>query len=463
MFGRRFERIADSFGNLSLTAKGILVVAIPVCALLAAVAVFYDFQLQTRDAAAWVAHTVSVRGDIRRARTQIDSLEDNLRGYLLTRRESYLDPYWPGRQELLKVIAALRTAIADDPAQSQRLARVEQTSSAALGLLESLRQNAAANRFSNKEERLGVASASIESVRSQLDAMEAEEGRLLVERTKTQHRAQRRLEYAIFAGGLLGLLGGLAAALLFTRSIVRRVHNVEELARLVAGQSNAKSHTGPGDEVTRLERTLGDAARLLAAQSEELRAAHNDLESRVERRTAELRRVNEDLRQSNDIRQALIKSSPLAILAMDLEGKVIFWNPAAERIFGWTEAEIIGKPLPVVPEALRFEFDAALERLRRGESMQGEERTRLRKDGSSVEVAIWTAPLRDAAGVISGALVIDIDVTERKMLEEQFRQSQKLEAVGRLAGGVAHDFNNLLTVIMGYAEMLASEAEDSPP
>jgi PAS domain S-box-containing protein len=292
--------------------------------------------------------------------------------------------------------------------------------------------------------------------------MEAEEERLLQERITAGHRAHHRLMLAIVAGGLVGLLGGFAAALLFTRSIVRRVHRVEELARRVAGQSCAEPEEGRGDEVTRLERTLNQTARLLAAQAEQLRRAHDDLESRVDQRTAELSQANEYLRQARDVRQALIKSSPLAIFAIDLEGKVIFWSPAAERIFGWTEAEAIGKTLPVIPEHRMHEFEAALVRLRTGESMQGDERTHQRKDGSRIEVAIWTAPLRDASGAISGYVTIDADITERKLLEEQFRQSQKLEAVGRLAGGVAHDFNNLLTVIMGYVEMLIADAQGAP-
>jgi len=462
MSGRRFERIAGSFGNLSLSAKGILVVSIPVCALLAAIAVFYDFERQTRDAQTWVDHTVVVRSEIRRVRGQINALEDSIRGYLLTLRESYLEPYWAARKELPRVLASVRKEFGDNPSQLQQLAKTEEMAGAAMTLVESVRQDAAANGFARGAERLESARASIEAVRSQVGVMEAEEERLLQERITAQHQAQHRLELAIFVGGLVGLLGGFAAALLFTRSIVRRVHRVEELARTVAGQSCAEPDAGRGDEVTRLERTLNQTARLLAAQSEQLRAAHNDLESRVARRTAELSQANEYLRQANDVRQALIKSSPLAIFAIDLEGKVIFWSPAAERIFGWTEGEAIGRMLPVIPENRMHEFEAALVRLRTGESIQGDERTHQKKDGSRIDVAIWTAPLRDASGAISGYITIDADITERKLLEEQFRQSQKLEAVGRLAGGVAHDFNNLLTVIMGYVEMLITDAQGSP-
>ena len=461
MSGRRFERIAATFGNLSLTAKGILVVSIPVCALLASVAVFYEFQLQTRRAADWVDHTIQVRSDIRRARGQINAAEDSVRGYLLSLRENDLDRYQAARKELPLILASIRAAVADNPIQTGHMAKTEEVTGTAMAQLESVRREALAKPSAAEVERLESARNGAEAARIQLGVMEAEEQRLLLDRTAAVYRARNRMTAAILSGGLVGLLGGFAAALLFTRSIVRRVHRVEALARRVAGQSYADPDAGPGDEVTRLERTLNQTALLLAGQAEQLGVARSELERRVEERTAELSRANENLRHANEVRKALLKSVPLAIWSIDLTGNVLFWSPAAERIFGWTEAETIGKPLPVIPDDRKHEFEAAMARLRAGESMEGDERTHQRKDGSRIEVAIWTAPLRDASGVINGFVTIDADITERKMLEEEFRQSQKMEAIGRLAGGVAHDFNNLLTVIMGYVEMLLAEAKDS--
>jgi CHASE3 domain sensor protein len=235
MSGRRFERIAAAFGNLSLTAKGILVVSLPVCALLIAIAIFHQFELETSEAAAWVEHTLQVRSDIRRVRSHINSLEDSVRGYLLTLRESYLEPYWAARQELPEIFASVRTEIGDNPSQLQHLAKTQEMTDAALGLLEKVRQNAAANHFTGGTEGLELARAGITGVRNELGLMEYEEQRLLEQRTAAEHRALERSEWAIIAGGLVGLLGGFAAALVFMRSIVGRVHRVEELARKVAG------------------------------------------------------------------------------------------------------------------------------------------------------------------------------------------------------------------------------------
>jgi PAS domain S-box-containing protein len=158
------------------------------------------------------------------------------------------------------------------------------------------------------------------------------------------------------------------------------------------------------------------------------------------------------LKETNARLQAIIETSPLAIVTLDLGGRVLGWNPAAEKTFGWSAEEVRNRVLPVVPEAERPEL---LELIRGGEPLLGTERRRLRKDGAVIDTEVWTAPLRNPAGELSGLMAIYADITQRKQLEEQFRQAQKMEAVGRLAGGIAHDFNNILTVITGYGEMVA--------
>jgi two-component system cell cycle sensor histidine kinase/response regulator CckA len=168
----------------------------------------------------------------------------------------------------------------------------------------------------------------------------------------------------------------------------------------------------------------------------------------------ERKRGEEKLRTTNQALQTLIQASPLAIISLDLDGNVRSWNPAAERIFGWSELEVLGRPLPIPAEGQPQESRELLERLQKGEPLAGVESRRPRKDGSLIDVILSAAPLYNAQGDIYGVEALFADLSEHKQLEEQFRRAQKMEAVGRLAGGVAHDFNNLVTIIKGYSQLL---------
>ena len=158
---------------------------------------------------------------------------------------------------------------------------------------------------------------------------------------------------------------------------------------------------------------------------------------------------------------AVFRASPLALLTLDREGRVTGWNVTAEQIFGWSHDEVTGRPLAMAGGGAEKIIEGIVDRTLAGESISGVEMTQWRKDGTPFDAAIWTATLRDAEGV-SGIVAMVADVSVRKRLEEQLRLSQKMEAVGRLAGGVAHDFNNLLTVINGYSSMLVNSVGGQP-
>lgn len=175
------------------------------------------------------------------------------------------------------------------------------------------------------------------------------------------------------------------------------------------------------------------------------------------REITERKRSEEAVRQANETLRAVIETSPLAIYTLDLEGIVRTWNSSAQKMFGYTQEEAVGAPLPVIFPEEYSSFRRRLANLITGDSQQGAEERRRGKSGHAVDVSFWTAPLRDANQSVTGVVEVVADNSERKRLEEQFRQAQKMEAVGRLAGGVAHDFNNLLTVITGYCQMLLDQ------
>ena len=161
------------------------------------------------------------------------------------------------------------------------------------------------------------------------------------------------------------------------------------------------------------------------------------------------------LLERSDMLRTLAEALPLAIVVADLNGHVQMWNPAAERIFGWTTAETFGKPTPGVLDNRTADHRHLHDRVVQGEAFTALEDQRQRKNGAVINVSVWTAPLRDTSGRVSGTMEVISDITERNQLEGQLRQAQKMEGIGQLAGGVAHDFNNLLTAIVGYTDMLA--------
>jgi two-component system, cell cycle sensor histidine kinase and response regulator CckA len=183
---------------------------------------------------------------------------------------------------------------------------------------------------------------------------------------------------------------------------------------------------------------------------EELRHANVELD----------RRKTRELRDSQNRLSLIVDSSQDAIIGKNLDGVVTHWNKGAEEIYGYTAQEMIGQPISVLAPAERSdEVPKILEKIRNGERVEYFESVRVTKDKRTLNMSISVSPIYDADGNVVGASTIARDITSRKKIEDQLKQSQKMEAVGRLAGGVAHDFNNLLGIVTACSELLRDRVD----
>jgi PAS domain S-box-containing protein len=146
---------------------------------------------------------------------------------------------------------------------------------------------------------------------------------------------------------------------------------------------------------------------------------------------------------------AVVESTDDAIVSKDLNGIILTWNNAAAQMFGYSGQEIIGKSVRcLIPEELQHEEAEILSNIRMGKRISHYETLRIRKNGERFDVSITISPLIDGEGKIIGASKIARDITERKRLEKQLIQSEKLAATGRMAATVAHEINNPLDSVL---------------
>jgi PAS domain S-box-containing protein len=163
--------------------------------------------------------------------------------------------------------------------------------------------------------------------------------------------------------------------------------------------------------------------------------------------------------------RAMFESSPVGIAVLTLGATFVSANRALETMLGYTSAELSGRPVwELYPDQSSAAPLAYVDRLLSGEleSYHREQRFR-RRDGREIHVQVTAALIRDDAGQALYGICMMEDVTERKQLEAQLQQAQKMEAVGRFAGGIAHDFNNTLAAIAAYAQILHDDLDADDP
>jgi PAS domain S-box-containing protein len=181
---------------------------------------------------------------------------------------------------------------------------------------------------------------------------------------------------------------------------------------------------------------------------------------------SERRHAEKALQQAYDQIHQIIDNAPgVAIQGYDHEGRVLFWNRASERLYGFTEQQALGRRLGefLLSEEDAREFDQMVQRtLQTGQAASLREWETRTASGTPRYILSSLFPVRLEGGQ-TWIICMDVDITERKRLESELFRVQRLDSIGRLAGGIAHDFNNLLTAIMSYADLAIARLPEQHP
>ncbi len=333
-----------------------------------------------------VAHSYSVMGRLEVTLQHVVEVETSARAFALTGLEPLLAHYESARGTLAQDEDALRHLTIDNPNQQQRLDALEPQVRAALQFAESLvakrRRLSAVPSASEALEAERV----MDAVRATTQEMQAEETRLLSQRTQKTMAGRRSTSLIILVGTFVG-----AGCLALARFAVNREIDVSARARAHISLLNA------------------------------------ELEQRVEQRTATLQSEITERKWVEEVRErlaAVVESSDDAIISKTLEGTITAWNRGAEKVFGYSSSEVVGKPMLMLlpPERMDEEPDI-LARTGRGESVEHFETVRVRKDGERIDISATISPIRDRGGAIVGASKIARDITERKRAERAVKDA----------------------------------------
>jgi PAS domain S-box-containing protein len=407
-----------------LPQRVILGIGLAVLLIISAASISLD--IKARSDATWVAHTFEVMNGIAEVRLLVRRAESAGRGFGLNGEASFESEFQETQDRIGPAFAALKEKLRDNPVQLNRLGEAEKTAEQRLAISRKLIEKKKAadadgvnTMFASAEGRVLM-----RQLNDHFDRLIAEEEHLLDLRTARSRQTGTVLMSIDLAGASLILL-------------------------LVA--------------------VLMREGRLLQTSLHASEAANQSLEAAVAERTEHLLAAQEEMRLSTSVLKNTVHSMAEAVLVIDPKGEIVLSNPAAEKMLRYRPGMNVGNlralsnvfhadgttPMPLE--------DFPAPRVLRGEEFDEQELViSPLRGGNQIHLVVSGRPLREKSGAISGAALVYHDITASRETERKLIEAQKLEAIGKLTGGVAHDFNNMLTVITGTTETLVSRLRNQP-
>jgi signal transduction histidine kinase len=407
-----------------------IVLGIGLAVLLIISAASIGFDVKSRSDAAWIDHTLGLLKKLSDMRLLTRRAESAARGFVLTNDPNLVKDYRDAYDRIAPAFADLMETTKDNPIQAQLLESGKTLIDSRLAVSsELLRLQAAGDTagiaaLTAKAQGRGI----MQSIEANFDKLVAEEEKLLAVRTADSRQTRFILLAVELSGALLILM----------------------IAVILIGKTRRSS-------------------RILVNSLTATKAANETLEAAVAERTEHLLAAHEEVRHSASVLQNTFNSMAEAVLVIDTTGAVVLSNAAAERLVPFRPGMNVDQLRAASPlyqtdgstPVPANEMPATL--ALRGEQFDGKELIARPVSGRDpLHLVVSGRPLRDASGVISGAALVYHDVTAARETERKLQQAQKLDAVGKLTGGVAHDFNNMLTVITGTTETLVAGLRHQP-
>jgi PAS domain S-box-containing protein len=383
---------------------------------------------RSRSEASWINHTMEVSNKLKDVQLLFQRAESAVRGYLLTGDQSFTEDYRGSLDQILSAFLELKQAFNDNPAQLQLLADSEPLVTGRLAATGEMVRLHAAGDTAGMAALAAKGRPLMASIGANFDRLANEEQRLLALRSAASERT-----------GVLLLAVDLSGAAL-----------IMILAAILMRDGRRSSR--------KLEHALSDTE-----------AANESLEASVAERTEHLLTAHGKLSHSTSVLDSTFASMAEAVLVVDRAGEIVLSNSAAERLLRYCPGMTIDQ-LRARNVTYKSDGSTLLEpdewltaRALRGEQFDGYEIIVRRTDSREpIYFVVSGRPLRDVSGAVSGAALVFHDVTAAREIERKLHHSQKLDAIGKLTGGVAHDFNNMLTVITGTTEILVAGLGDKP-